>query len=903
MIARNFLITLLILVAGLAVGYYAAQQTIGVLGITYREKDLPETGPGVSGLDTDTVHFPLRIVDMGGVGIEPDTARWGSNYEHNLHYFEEVFVVTPPFIDTSAYTRELDKFREFSGKMASYGYNAISLPWFLEVVNFDRVELGQQVYGKGSIYRSRHDTLGNRIGELMLVAAENGMKTYLWTDMVALTPPLKEYFNSRFGSVATENSEFWEIYGLAAEEVFEKFPLLEGIIIRIGEAGSIYNKPGWDYTSELYVQTGDAVQMMLEAFLAAAEKYNRDIVFRTWSVGVGEIGDMHTNPVTYEQVLGKIRSDHLVVSTKYCMGDFYSWMELNPTLLQGKHRRITELQTKREFEGFGALPNYVAPLHQTALQTFAEKNPLVEGAWVWTQNGGPLRAGPLIIYPFYGFNVINEVNVYATSRLLSDPYEHPDTITAEWIGKYFGEDTLLVDNLTRFFNLSHEVIRRGLYISDFAKYHVRALGLEPPPMLWIFEWDILSASSSIFSNIYYITRDRFREVIEEGFLAVRGAIDMKDLLMEARDRVTLHRDEYDKLIESTEYEIELLRVLEYYRQFFMNYYRWLDRGDAQARGDYKLAMGQFEAVKSFHQEEYKGDLNTLGMDFEEVEAGLAIVKNTPVSVTGARIFVALTLFLLLMGIPGFIRDRGHRKFAGTLFFDSIFRPRIISTLNEYHATHRMVFLMVFLYLLGMALFSSLISWLFPLVFGLLGLLSAFLLALFFNPGRDYTRILITLMGPGMLIMTLVIFVVAIRGSFYFWYQFWVSDLFKIIFFSLFVMLLFRKFQVYVILGRRWMQRNGAASAGLVFVVLGIQLLASGSLLLFFGLEKSLTALNNELLVLPGGLSKILGITTHLGIPEALPLWIISLSAGMMILFFLLFFLNRKRVYDSSRYIL
>jgi hypothetical protein len=42
---------------------------------------------------------------------------------------------------------------------------------------------------------------------------------------------------------------------------------------------------------------------------------------------------------------------------------------------------------------------------------------------------------------------------------------------------------------------------------------------------------------------------------------------------------------------------------------------------------------------------------------------------------------------------------------------------------------------------------------------------------------------------------------------------------------------------------------------------------------FFGLERSRTALNNDLLVLPGGLSKIMGITTHLGIPLSFPAWI------------------------------
>lgn len=41
------------------------------------------------------------------------------------------------------------------------------------------------------------------------------------------------------------------------------------------------------------------------------------------------------------------------------------------------------------------------------------------------------------------------------------------------------------------------------------------------------------------------------------------------------------------------------------------------------------------------------------------------------------------------------------------------------------------------------------------------------------------------------------------------------------------------------------------------------------------LENSLTAINDELAVLPGGLSRILGITTHLNIPTDIPVYLIG----------------------------
>jgi hypothetical protein len=41
-------------------------------------------------------------------------------------------------------------------------------------------------------------------------------------------------------------------------------------------------------------------------------------------IRIGEIGDMHTNPHTYARVVEPIKSDRLVLSTKYCSGDYYA---------------------------------------------------------------------------------------------------------------------------------------------------------------------------------------------------------------------------------------------------------------------------------------------------------------------------------------------------------------------------------------------------------------------------------------------------------------------------------------------------------------------------------------------------------------------------------------------------
>jgi hypothetical protein len=56
--------------------------------------------------------------------------------------------------------------------------------------------------------------------------------------------------------------------------------------------------------------------------LAAAEEHDKYVIFRTWSLGVGKIGNMHTDPKLYDRILGDIYSAKLIVSTKFMKGDF-----------------------------------------------------------------------------------------------------------------------------------------------------------------------------------------------------------------------------------------------------------------------------------------------------------------------------------------------------------------------------------------------------------------------------------------------------------------------------------------------------------------------------------------------------------------------------------------------------
>ena len=90
------------------------------LSIGYHEKDLPVAVPTGSRNGgsipererTGEPAFPLRRVDLGGVGILPDTSGWGGNYSHNQQVFQDVILAHQPFLDPAAFGREMVKLEQ-----------------------------------------------------------------------------------------------------------------------------------------------------------------------------------------------------------------------------------------------------------------------------------------------------------------------------------------------------------------------------------------------------------------------------------------------------------------------------------------------------------------------------------------------------------------------------------------------------------------------------------------------------------------------------------------------------------------------------------------------------------------------------------------------------------------------
>jgi hypothetical protein len=858
--------------AGAATGLYAVADRI-------RSGD--EVLPAGQDDGLVTPRLGLRLLDTGSVGLSDDPAGFvtSDDYSLNTDVVGPAVLAGPPYVDTAAVARISAQFRQLVDRGLAEGYNAVVLPGFLEYVTF----AGLGVYPAGDDHIARAKAMVAAFGPVWRYAHDAGMKVYFGTDMLALSPPLERYLQRRFGGLATEDPRLWAVYQAGLRELFTALPYADGLVIRVGEGGAAYRFPGWDYTSRIAVKTPASVRAMLRALLSVAGEGGRDVVFRTWTIGVGSIGDLHTNPQRYEQVLGGIDDPHLIVSTKYCLGDYYSYLPFNATLKVGGQRRIVELQARREFEGFGSLPNDLGALHGQALRTLLAANPHIEGVWTWSQLGGPLRAGPRTLYLRAGFWQMFDLNVYTAARLAADPDADPARLSADWIRQTFSTDPATVAAIGQVLALSRQAITQGLYIGPYAQRTVKALGLEPPPMMWIFEWDIVTGDSAVLDSIYAVSRDHLDAAIREGEEATATARRMRALLT-ATDPATW-RDPAQRrsFADVLDYEVDLFDTLAAYRAMFLRYAQWLDTGSPAARTQWVAARSRYTAARDAHLRRYTGNVDLPPYRFPAADIGLAHAERDLAMAWLARGLLAALVVALALGTSA-----GQRLLrAGRLPGAAALRALWLGTTRPWRAgdldpppTALDRVLVWALPAAALVLSRAAYSW----------FASPAHLAVSLGGWAVFAGVLRVLLrgdrfglyaavGGAAIVRTLLLLgALAGHGPGRYWYDFWTQPQARTVYitvaFAAFLWVPVAAYFALRALGARFATAPVLAAVGAPIALLGVALWA-------VGLETSLAVWNDQMALLPWGMHRILGITGFLDIPPWLPK-LVTAAGGTLI---------------------
>ena len=617
---------------------------------------------------------------------------------------------------------------------------------------------------------------------------------------------------------------------------------------------------------------------MLTTLSAQAEATDREVIFRTWSVGVGAVGDMHTSAESYEAVLGGIDSPALIVSTKYTLGDFYSWLPLNDTLEQGAQRRIVEFQSRREFENFGAFPNDLGREYQFALQKLLAANENIEGIWTWTQDGGPWRAGPMTLYLKAGFWQLYELNTIVAAALARDPETDVADVTAEWAREWFSDDPATAAAIVQAMYLSRDAIEQGMYIQPFAEQRVFAIGLEPPPMMWIFEWDILTGDSAVLDVIYAISRDAtdgdIDQAIAGGEQAVATVDEMRDVVSSTDAATWRDASLREAFLGTLDYEVDVLRMLASYREMILYQGQWHDTLSPASYDAWSGARDEFEVLAAAHIERYDGDIDYPAYNLTAAELGVQRADRDLAMAWIARVLLLLAAAWLVIGMlasrtrlvrrPGAAAAR-----ASWLASTRPWRARE-STLGMLPLDRwLMLGVPAALLVATRAVQTSFLSWAHLVI--VLGAWLVFVLVVRLLVRRRSPWPVIAAVGGVVVLRCIVtLFALSFSGPGGYWFSFWTEPTARTVYISIAFALF-----VWVFVAAGWAlagQVGRRRATGMVLAAVGLALAIPAAIISAIGLETALSLWNDQMGLLPWGLARILGITVYLDIPADTALW-------------------------------
>ncbi|MBU2997974.1 hypothetical protein KO500_16145 [Cellulophaga baltica] len=262
-------------------------------------------------------------------------------------------------------------------------------------INWESVD--KDILPKGTEDRKWVDEKAAQIKKMHAACKAEDMAIYAMSDLVLFPKRLIEKYKieDTFGNPNDELTK--KLVRAQINEMFEQFPDLDGLVVRIGETylhDAPYHKGAIDDKTNPEKTIIPLINILKEEI---CEKRDKQLIFRTW-------GAFDTNMDDYLAVSEGVEPHkNLIISIKHCEGDFHRANNFSKVIGKGRHKQIIEVQSAREYEGKGAYPNYIAngvingfeeharmPEEQiNSIQEFVDTKPeLYAGVWTWSRGGG-----------------------------------------------------------------------------------------------------------------------------------------------------------------------------------------------------------------------------------------------------------------------------------------------------------------------------------------------------------------------------------------------------------------------------------------------------------------------------------------------------------------------------------
>lgn len=402
----------------------------------------------------------------------------------------------------TAFKQIREDMRTFCRSVAAIGYNGVTLD--------DVPHLARHRYYEEPV-RLRIELYRAEFRELFRIIREEGLHIYLTMDILTMTPALER----RIGKNEKKQREF---LGELLGDFFTDFPEVAGVVLRIGESDGLDIKE--DFRSQLVLKSPAMVNRCLTAILPVFEQHGRRCIFRTWTVGAHEVGDLIWRHATLERTISGITSPALVLSMKYGESDFFRYLSLNRNFFVTSLPKIVELQTRREYEGCGEYPSFVGgDYEQLAIEL--RDAPNVVGISVWCQTGGwtPFRR-----LAFIDDNAVwTEINTFVTLRL----FKHGELVEEAVSRLPQAQEPAALMELLR---LSEEVVIQLLYLPEFARQRFFFRRVRIPPLLGVY-WHHIFVAHSLKRMLEHLVPDG-ESVIRTGHAAMTKIRRMRSLALQ-----------------------------------------------------------------------------------------------------------------------------------------------------------------------------------------------------------------------------------------------------------------------------------------------------------------------------------------------------------------------------------
>lgn len=397
--------------------------------------------------------------------------------------------------------------RNFARQVRDLGYNTVTLDDLAHLVPHEGHE--PEVARKIAVFREEFARL------FAILHEEMGLQIWVTSDVLPMTAALETFLGS-------ERAVLEDYYCDLVRRLFEDFPMLSGLVMRIGESD------GTDVTdpllTRLHVRTAPELNRLIKRLLPEFERGGRQLVLRTWTVGAHRIGDLIWHRHRLALALEGIESEHFIVSMKHGESDFFRYLPLNRAFFRVKQRKLIELQARREYEGAGEFPSFIGWDCERFARDLAGVEGMV-GMSVWCQTGGWHRFRRLAFLEPDERDVWIRLNVVAAIRVFGNGLTATAAVE-EVVGESHAAAALLL------LHNSEEVLHELYYVEDYARQKLFFRRVRLPPLLHVY-WDSIFVNQAVGNVLRHFVRDP-EGALRAGESALRLFPQMREWARRAR---------------------------------------------------------------------------------------------------------------------------------------------------------------------------------------------------------------------------------------------------------------------------------------------------------------------------------------------------------------------------------